>query len=427
MDPELAFDLVQLDKTLREENLSVRSRLMSVHRDAKFVQRLGRCLGLPLVPNERCGSWYVEKGRGSVYFKSTDGHTNNWGFSTRRLNLQVLGGECIVVDSTRRGKVAPDALSKTIPIWCAVMNKIMDPTTSYDEELVVDPVCVSDLERSMILEALEGPIEETIKPYRGGVLSLASLKDAGLQQKLWPVLVTPRSDIDVVGDALEKIRNQGYAPIVLATASEMASDGQDKSQGWAYVQGAGDDHELWSQGLTPELFWQKQDLLNEEALLNKTNADAMAAIQRAISATPSGEDTHTWDITPMLSFGKIQKGATLASPEPYDRMLVMDPSIKSQHPNVHVFNLESNSKKSSKLLRKQLPAIVACASPNERTLVACGSGTDLGPCVAICVLLNNTSPNKIGVRTALQKLTELHAQVQPQRATLTAINDYLIK
>lgn len=28
----------------------------------------------------------------------------------------------IIVDSTRQGKRLPDALSKTIPIWCAVIN-----------------------------------------------------------------------------------------------------------------------------------------------------------------------------------------------------------------------------------------------------------------------------------------------------------------
>lgn len=29
----------------------------------------------------------------------------------------------ILVDSTRRGKRFPDALSKSVPIWCAVLNK----------------------------------------------------------------------------------------------------------------------------------------------------------------------------------------------------------------------------------------------------------------------------------------------------------------
>ena len=29
---------------------------------------------------------------------------------------------CVLIDSTRRGKRYPDALSKTVPIWCAVLN-----------------------------------------------------------------------------------------------------------------------------------------------------------------------------------------------------------------------------------------------------------------------------------------------------------------
>lgn len=29
----------------------------------------------------------------------------------------------VVVDSTRAGKRIPDALSKTVPIWCAVVNR----------------------------------------------------------------------------------------------------------------------------------------------------------------------------------------------------------------------------------------------------------------------------------------------------------------
>ena len=47
---------------------------------------------LPLVANERCGSWYIppEKKAEGVYFKSTDGHMGEWGFSLRRLNLQIL-------------------------------------------------------------------------------------------------------------------------------------------------------------------------------------------------------------------------------------------------------------------------------------------------------------------------------------------------
>lgn len=32
----------------------------------------------------------------------------------------------ILADSTRAGKRLPDALSKTIPLWCAVINKAIE-------------------------------------------------------------------------------------------------------------------------------------------------------------------------------------------------------------------------------------------------------------------------------------------------------------
>jgi tRNA A64-2'-O-ribosylphosphate transferase len=57
------------------------------------------------VANERCGRWYIppERIAESVYFKSTDGHTGQWGFSLRRLNLHIIdlvarsGGSAIFV------------------------------------------------------------------------------------------------------------------------------------------------------------------------------------------------------------------------------------------------------------------------------------------------------------------------------------------
>jgi tRNA A64-2'-O-ribosylphosphate transferase len=33
-----------------------------------------------------------------------------------------VNDSAVLVDSTRRGKRMPDALSKTVPIWCAVIN-----------------------------------------------------------------------------------------------------------------------------------------------------------------------------------------------------------------------------------------------------------------------------------------------------------------
>ena len=78
---------------LKRSRLSIRNRLASIYEDSQFVQKIATSQGLPLVANERCGSWYIptEKKAGSAYFKSTDGHQGQWKFSLRRLNLQVLG------------------------------------------------------------------------------------------------------------------------------------------------------------------------------------------------------------------------------------------------------------------------------------------------------------------------------------------------
>jgi len=77
---------------LKRSHLSITNRLQSIKQDAEFVLEVSEAYDLPLVANERCGSWYIPPDRkaGSAYFKSTDGHFGQWAFSLRRLNLQVL-------------------------------------------------------------------------------------------------------------------------------------------------------------------------------------------------------------------------------------------------------------------------------------------------------------------------------------------------
>ena len=84
--------------SLKRSTLSTTNRLHSIHHDSLFVQNVACKYNLPLVANERCGSWYIppELKTGSAYFKSTDGHWGQWSFSARRLNLQILDiiGKC---------------------------------------------------------------------------------------------------------------------------------------------------------------------------------------------------------------------------------------------------------------------------------------------------------------------------------------------
>jgi len=102
MPPPTASDLIFSEQAnhnfsrtlgdLKRSTLTIQNRLQSILHDAAFAQQVAGAYSRPLIANERCGSWYIDpetKG-GSAYFKSTDGHTGVWKFSSRRLNLHLL-------------------------------------------------------------------------------------------------------------------------------------------------------------------------------------------------------------------------------------------------------------------------------------------------------------------------------------------------
>ncbi|CEH12475.1 Initiator tRNA phosphoribosyl-transferase [Ceraceosorus bombacis] len=93
-------------KQHRSVERDVRNRLHSILSDIRFTHQLHSLhfSHLPLIPNLRCGACLK---RPNLAFL--------------KLTLEKRGAVC--VDSTRRGKILPDALSKTLPIWCAVLNE----------------------------------------------------------------------------------------------------------------------------------------------------------------------------------------------------------------------------------------------------------------------------------------------------------------
>ena len=147
----------QVLRELKRQEVGLYNCVCSVLSDVAFVREITLLYSpLPLLANLRCGLWYAPNHVSTCYFKSTDGHYGNWGFSCTRLNLHTARlaaerGGCIIVDATRRGKSFPvsglspllflsraesmrivechslhavqDAFSKTVPIWCTVLNR----------------------------------------------------------------------------------------------------------------------------------------------------------------------------------------------------------------------------------------------------------------------------------------------------------------
>lgn len=87
----------------------------------------------------------------------------------------------ILVDSTRSGKRIPDALSKTIPIWCAVINRAQkrrDPLSiaDWDIALYTPPHSVSKQEHAQIETLLDQWADSLlVQPLTASMLMLLTL------------------------------------------------------------------------------------------------------------------------------------------------------------------------------------------------------------------------------------------------------------
>lgn len=69
----------------------------------------------------------------------------------------------VIVDSTRRGKSMSDALSKTVPIWCCVVNQAV---FGVKHELFTPPQAVSESEHAQIERRVEGLVRQFLVGLR---------------------------------------------------------------------------------------------------------------------------------------------------------------------------------------------------------------------------------------------------------------------
>uniref|UniRef100_A0ACD6AHS8 Uncharacterized protein n=2 Tax=Avena sativa TaxID=4498 RepID=A0ACD6AHS8_AVESA len=286
---EGTLSIYKAARRIKRRESTLYNALRSVADDAAFVAEIAALWpALPLVANLRCGLWYTQPRTlaATCYFKSTDGHAGNWGFSTARLNLHLalLAGErggCIIVDSTRRGKRFPDSMSKTIPIWCCVLNRAIQRhrlhainqvscsvsngdaekysgSSNWDSSVHL-PVWVPYTERN----AIERRIEDWTDQFESCGADIHSL-ELSLRKPLRPLWISQSTRIWL--NEVPEHELWEFTPIILVSASAsgtVATQRMSSEFSWRYIPGAGDDEESWARGLTPALFWKHSyDLLD---------------------------------------------------------------------------------------------------------------------------------------------------------------------
>ncbi|KAI1199914.1 initiator tRNA phosphoribosyl transferase [Nemania serpens] len=462
--PQANHNFSRILTDLKRANLSISNRLRSIREDADFVDEVADAFGRPLIANERCGSWYVdpEAKAGSAYFKSTDGHAGQWNFSSRRLNLHLLSvigrhDGCVVVDSTRRGKRMPDALSKTVPIWCCVLNRVLFPEeepwrSSHHHQLRTPPGVVSRSEHAQA----EARIPGHVASLRALGVDVAALR-RHVSRPLRPVWVTPESRLV---PSTGRVFDDAH-PVICCTSSRRVVGGEMSEGG--YIQGAGDDTENWALGLTAPVFWR-----HVGALLSAPEADLPDLIRSLVAdhaAAPAPAPDAPVQLTPSLFVSPLPVAAQPAStctvtfvPETTEQ------SSWAKGPARMEVGV-GRQKLASRNLRVALAAICDFVrayleekeegggegaeevestggnptSAPRRVVIACETGRDISIGVALalaCRLFDDggtyrpraadSAVNKSLIRVRLSRIMMAFPEANPSRATLQSVNSYLM-
>ncbi|EXJ91318.1 initiator tRNA phosphoribosyl transferase [Capronia coronata CBS 617.96] len=430
-------------RSIRKSTLSITNRLHSVLLDARFAKQVSDHFELPLVANERCGSWYIEPADkvGSAYFKSTDGHHGQWDFSLRRLNLQLLPilgkyGGAVVVDSTRRGKNLPDAFSKTVPIWVAVINRVLFPELPSTHALQHPPP-PDDLGLSEVSQ-IEARLEGFARSFLRLGLDVGNFRNELKHPIRLSWAINGRFDTDDVSIADEAERDvDKWNHLVLCSASRRVH-GAEASEG-GYIQGAGDDSEGWSHGLTAQLFWKHR---NE--LMQTPEADLPDFIEQLIDLEENQCALESQS-TKVLPTSNIHIGAgPVSETQGFDLIINCQGELP---PLPKRLDLKCRSGKlGSKDLRDKLGMVnetvraLLLEDESSQILVTCSSGKDLSAGVVVallCLLYDDqgrvqinskaASMDKDLVKRRLAWITCAKADVNPSRATLQAVNSVLMQ
>ena len=91
-----------------------------------------------------------------------------------------------------------------------------------------------------------------------------------------PCLSKPLVPVFVHAPVVSPLSPAQQHHVVLVSASPLDAD--LRVPGATYVQGAGDDHESWAMGLTPDVFWAHRTYLLDSSLTRETLAERIAAL-----------------------------------------------------------------------------------------------------------------------------------------------------
>lgn len=215
-----------------------------------------------------------------------------------------------------------------------------------------------------------------------------------MKKPLRPFWITPTSG------SHEFSTESDFYPVVCCTASRWVKGSEASESG--YIQGAGDDSESWSHGLTPAVFW------HHKQMLLATSEELLPEVIQKLVAAKKEYDSTTNEISLVSPTKGIYLGILAAARQAtgFDGIICcIDGPLPKQDPeeksNFHGKRLDlvcGSGKLGSRALRNELsriaPFITALNSRSDipKLLFTCSTGRDLAvgaALVAICLFVHD--------------------------------------
>lgn len=341
----------------------------------------------------------------------------------------------------------PDALSKTVPIWCSVLNRLLFPNLLSTHELYTPPQVVSQSEHAQITALLPS----FVTSLQALDLSIDSLKSR-ISKPLRPFWVTPDSPFVPINDVFADFHS-----VICCTVSRKVAGGEVSEGG--YIQGAGDDTENWAHGLTAPLFWA-----NHGTLLSTPESDLPDLIETLVrnfaDAGPVGEQAR-WCVSPtsclfIRPLGAVAESEDYAAASPAYTIALLPKATQESNWRTSATRLDIGlgpHKLGSRNLRAALPTIVDFVQKlqadsktgngldDKHMVLACESGKDLSVGVALVLLClffdgdgaflkdgtDRAKIDKAFIRRRLGWISMSMSDANPSRATLQSVNSFLME
>lgn len=183
------------------------------------------------------------------------------------------------------------------------------------------------------------------------------------------------------GYSNEELEKLSFIPLILVSASDSERD--EKTFGWRYIQGAGDDHQSWSKGLTPDLLYKyEKEIMEDSSIIDE------------IVISNQQSDVHTL----FNSSNEISKiGNTNLYIGSFNSKFEDENFIKiycregENKDNNYYFDVQDN-KKSKRSLETCLPSLLKLSKSllekQEKILILCPTGLSESICICMAILIS---------------------------------------